>query len=303
MAKARPTINAALAGLVSDVAGDARVPDVVRKVPASSVDANPFQPRRTFDDATLASLAESIRAEGLLSPLLVRPHPTLPDRWQLADGERRLRAARLAGLADVEVVARPMTDDALQARAAIANLQREDLNVIDEVDAIVTLVARTLGAARSEVPARLAALERTPDDAVVPALEALFAQLGTMTWQSFLKNKLRVLRWPSDVLTAMREAGLPYTHAAVAAAIREDDTRARLLARWAAQPGMSAAAWRAEAQALTTPSAPVETTWALSQRVARDLARKRLVQRLPPDREARLRQLMEEVRRLLDDPA
>lgn len=94
------------------------------------IEPNRAQPRRSFDEEGLSELTESIRQHGVLQPLLVRP---LPDGgYQLVAGERRWRAARNAGLSEVPVVVREMTDEEVSVLALVENLQREDLNPVDE---------------------------------------------------------------------------------------------------------------------------------------------------------------------------
>jgi len=97
-------------------------------VPIDSIDANPLQPRRVFEPARLAELAQSIEANGIVQPLVVR---RAGDRYQLVAGERRLRAAKLAGLERVPVVVRDIPDDRLLEITLIENIQREDLNPIE----------------------------------------------------------------------------------------------------------------------------------------------------------------------------
>lgn len=96
----------------------------------SEIEPNKGQPRRDFDEAALADLADSIREHGVIQPLLVRPMPA--GTYQLIAGERRWRAARMAGLSEVPVVIRELDDMETMEIALIENLQREDLNAIEE---------------------------------------------------------------------------------------------------------------------------------------------------------------------------
>jgi ParB family chromosome partitioning protein len=93
---------------------------------------NPYQPRKEFSDEKLNELAESIRIHGVIQPLLVREHQ---GKYQLIAGERRLRASKIVGLTEVPIVIREMTDQTMMEVALIENLQREDLNVIEEAEA------------------------------------------------------------------------------------------------------------------------------------------------------------------------
>lgn len=102
------------------------------------VDANPFQPRKRFDDIRLKELADSIRADGILQPIVVRRNGT---KYELIMGERRLQAARLAGVATIPVVVRDVRDaDALRL-AIVENVQRENLNAIEEAQAFRRLIS------------------------------------------------------------------------------------------------------------------------------------------------------------------
>jgi ParB family transcriptional regulator, chromosome partitioning protein len=114
--------------------------DGVRQLPIPDIGSNPFQPRSRFDDSSLRELADSIRATGVLQPVLVR-RDSVGGGYQLVAGERRLRAARLAGLASIPAIVREVGDTEMMELALIENVQREDLNPIDEAKAYQALVA------------------------------------------------------------------------------------------------------------------------------------------------------------------
>lgn len=105
-------------------------PAEVRQVAVGNIVPNPHQPRREFSEESLADLASSIKAQGVLQPILVRP--LQGGRFELVAGERRLRASKLIGNAEIPVIVRDMTDQESLAVALIENLQREDLNPIEE---------------------------------------------------------------------------------------------------------------------------------------------------------------------------
>lgn len=104
----------------------------------NDIEPNKNQPRQIFDDDALSELADSIREHGVLQPLIVRP--MLDGSYQLVAGERRWRASRLAGLAEVPVIVRALTDSEVAIIALIENLQREDLNPIEEAEGISRLI-------------------------------------------------------------------------------------------------------------------------------------------------------------------
>jgi ParB family chromosome partitioning protein len=108
----------------------------VQTIPITSIDPNPLQPRRVFPSDRLAELAQSIRANGIIQPLVVRPAGS---RFQLVAGERRWRAAKLAGVDEVPVTVREIPDDRLLEVSLVENIQREDLNPIDTAIAFSAL--------------------------------------------------------------------------------------------------------------------------------------------------------------------
>ena len=124
-----------------------------RSLPLSALVANPAQPRRTFTEEALDELADSIRQQGIIQPLLVRPLED-GEHFQIVAGERRWRAATKAGLSEVPVYVRPMDEQEAMAAALIENLQREDLNPVEEAEALNALRA-TLGITQEELAARL----------------------------------------------------------------------------------------------------------------------------------------------------
>ena len=112
--------------------------EVLRKVRVSELQPGKYQPRREMDPAKLEELAESIRAQGVIQPILVRRLPA--GNYEIVAGERRWRASQLAGLADVPVVVRELEDRTVVAMALIENIQREDLNPLEEAQALARLI-------------------------------------------------------------------------------------------------------------------------------------------------------------------
>ena len=101
---------------------------------------SPYQPRGKVDAAALDELAESIRARGVLQPILARPHPTKPGHYQIVAGERRWRAAQQAGLHEIPVLIRSLSEAEAMAAALVENLQRQDLNALEEADGYRRLI-------------------------------------------------------------------------------------------------------------------------------------------------------------------
>jgi len=122
--------------------GREQVPRIDHRLPVESLRANPDQPRRTFSKEALDELAASVREKGIIQPLIVRPAPDASGQYQIVAGERRWRAAQLAGLHDVPVIIRDYSDAEVLEVAIIENIQRSDLNAIDEGGAYRQLIER-----------------------------------------------------------------------------------------------------------------------------------------------------------------
>jgi ParB family chromosome partitioning protein len=140
--KTPPRLGRGLAALLGDspLQPNAEQGLAVRPVPMDQIDANPFQPRMDFDPAELENLAQSIRVQGVLQPILVRAHPTEEDRYQIIAGERRFRAAMLASLTEIPAILREMDDSDAAVVALVENLQRQDLNALEEAEGYQRLV-------------------------------------------------------------------------------------------------------------------------------------------------------------------
>jgi ParB family chromosome partitioning protein len=154
-----------------------KVSEGLALLPVSAIEPHPEQPRRHFDDAALDELAASIAARGVIQPIIVRPHG--PGRWQLIAGERRWRAAQRAQLHEIPAIVRDLSEREVMALALIENLQREDLNPIEEARAYQRLadsesmtqaeIARMVDKSRSHV-ANLQRLLSLPE-AVIEMVE------------------------------------------------------------------------------------------------------------------------------------
>ncbi|MBE7210903.1 MAG: ParB/RepB/Spo0J family partition protein [Gluconacetobacter diazotrophicus] len=110
--------------------------DGLRTLPVDTLEPGPFQPRQLIEPEPLQELADSIRARGLLQPILARPHPGRPGRYQIIAGERRWRAAAMAGLPEIPVHLRTLADPEAMAASLVENLQRRDLNAIEEAEGL-----------------------------------------------------------------------------------------------------------------------------------------------------------------------
>ena len=174
----------------------------VQYLPAEQIRPNPRQPRREFDQAGLRELADSIRAFGILQPLTVR---RTGREYELVAGERRLRAARLAGLRQVPCLIAQVGEEDSALLALIENLQRRDLDCWEEAEAIARLI-RQYGLSQ----------------------EAAAEKLGKS--QSGIANKLRLLRLPEGVRQLIRQNGLTERHARALLRLPDQEAQRRAVA-------------------------------------------------------------------------
>jgi ParB family chromosome partitioning protein len=188
--KPLPRLGRGLAVLLGDTAlrPNATAGIAVDAIPIDQIDANPFQPRTDFDGTELENLAESIRVQGLLQPILVRPHPTSPERYQIVAGERRFRAAILAGLTEIPSILRETSDSDSAVVALVENLQRQDLNAIEEAEGYQRLL-QDFGLTH----------------------EALGYAVSKS--RSHIGNTIRLLRLPDPIKREVRSGGLSSGHA------------------------------------------------------------------------------------------
>ena len=173
------------------------------EIPVASIRRNPYQPRVTFDEESIAELAQSIRQVGLIQPLVVRKAPD--GAYELVAGERRLRAVKSLGMENVTcIVEQGMEDESSAMMALIENLQREDLHYLEEAQCYNTLLS-TYNLTQEELAARLGKS------------------------QSSIANKLRLLRLPEEVKSAMAEAHLTERHARALLKLKDEKTQLALV--------------------------------------------------------------------------
>ncbi|NJN12175.1 MAG: ParB/RepB/Spo0J family partition protein [Richelia sp. RM1_1_1] len=211
------------------------IPANKNEIPISEVKVPDSQPRRYFDEEKLESLAKSIQAHGVLEPLLVR---FKDDKYELIAGERRLRASEIAGLSEVPVIILDLDDIAATQVRLIENLQREDLNPVEETEGILELLSLRLKQKPEEVVKLLQRLEHESKDQVARnvtgsddhnIIEEVFASTGRMSWKSFLRNRLPLLNLPHDLLKALREGRIEYTKAKEINKLKNEEARIDLL--------------------------------------------------------------------------
>jgi ParB family chromosome partitioning protein len=267
-------------------------------VPLEALIPSP-QPRRRFEN--LEALAESIREKGVLQPLLVRP---LGDgRYAIVAGERRYRAAKMAGLAEVPVRVLDLSEKEARLLALVENLQREDLNPYEETLGVLELLSEELGKTREEVVALLhrmqnerrgKATQNVLGSPEAQRVEEVFRTLGRMTWESFVQARLPLLGLPEELRAALEEGTLPYTAALELKKVKDPEARARLLEE--AKGGLSLRELKARVrEALRREQAPQP----LPKKVAARLARLDL-EALPEEKRKRVEEHLEALHQLLE---
>ncbi len=250
---------------------------VPHTLPLDQITLPPTQPRRYFDPQAMQSLVESVKSEGILQPLLVRPKG---EKYEVIAGERRYRAAQSVGLTEVPVTVREMTDDQAIQYALVENLQREDLNPVEETEGILGLLAFRLDCGLDEVSSKLYRLENEAKGKITrnvsgneetETIEQVFASVGRMNWQSFIRTRLPLLKLPADILEALRSGRLEYTKAIAIAQI-QDETERKALLDDAIYDSLSLSKIRERVKAAKAPSqspdlaARMETTYKLAKK-------------------------------------
>ena len=188
MVKGRGGLGRGLESLFEDAAPSFESDTRIETLPLREIEPDPGQPRKIFDDETLAELSASIAEHGLLQPIAVRPKPS--GGYLIVAGERRWRASRMAGLTEVPVIVKDVTDEQAMELALVENLQREDLDPVEEAAGIRELMTRC---------------DLTQEQAA--------RKLGKS--RSALANSLRLLSLPETVLELLKSGFITIGHAKV----------------------------------------------------------------------------------------
>jgi ParB family chromosome partitioning protein len=221
--------------------------DGIQPVPVELLEPGPFQPRARMDATSLDELAGSIRVRGILQPLLARPHPDGLGRYQIIAGERRWRAAQAAGLHEVPVLIRSLADAEAMAASLVENLQRQDLNPIEEAEGFSRLM-REFGMTQ----------------------DSLAQTVGKS--RSHIANTLRLLNLPDMVKAEVRNGALSAGHARALLSHPEPEKAAlAVIARGLNVRQTEALAARPESAA-ATPPAVHDPADGVTRAVERDLA-------------------------------
>ena len=214
---------------IQTIAADAAAPqpssDGIRELALELIDRSPYQPRTHLDEAALQELTESIRASGVIQPITVR---AMDGRYQLVAGERRWLASQRAGKATVPAIVRQLSNEQAMEIAIIENLQREDLNPVEQARAYERL-SREFGLTQEQMA------QRTGKD------------------RSSVSNFLRLLKLPAEVLTLIESAQLSFGHAKALMTLDSPEAMGRLAQR-AVQLSMSVRQLEAAAYQLMHPA-------------------------------------------------
>ncbi len=206
-----------------------------QKLSLAAITLTSVQPRRYFDQEAMENLVKSIQKNGILQPLLVRPLST--EKYELVAGERRYRAAKQAGIEEIPVVVRDLTDEEAAEIALMENLQREDLNPVEETEGILALLTAKLNKSRADVISLFNQVShpqyktaqivlRSPEWKII---KEIFTLVGRLSPESFRTTRLSLLNLPKDVLEALREGKIQYTKALEIAKLKNDRQRKKFL--------------------------------------------------------------------------
>ncbi|MEA5606264.1 ParB/RepB/Spo0J family partition protein [Nostoc sp. UHCC 0252] len=205
-------------------------------LPVSQIILPKSQPRRYFDQNKLESLANSIKEVGLLEPIVVRC--IRENTYELVAGERRLKACQIAKLENVAVNLIECDNTTASRIRLVENLQREDLNVYEETIGILELLAMLLEIDQETVVQHMYQMHHAYNGEtghnVMSNKESLtiqkvFTQLGKITWQSFVSNRLPILNLKDDIKAALAEGKLEYTKALAISKIKDKEKRTEVL--------------------------------------------------------------------------
>jgi ParB family chromosome partitioning protein len=200
----RRGLGRGLAALIDDSATSQKPATAADTVPLDLIDPNPDQPRKRFDAEEIDSLAASIREKGVIQPLVLRPAPSGDGRYQIVAGERRWRAAQAAQLHAVPAVVRDFSDSEVLEVALLENIQRADLNPVEEAQGYAQLIERY-----GHTQERIAEI--------------------TGKSRSHVANTLRLLKLPKSALTLLETGALTAGHARAALAADDPESFARMV--------------------------------------------------------------------------
>ncbi|MBF2009492.1 MAG: ParB/RepB/Spo0J family partition protein [Chlorogloeopsis fritschii C42_A2020_084] len=270
------------------------------RIPLENIVMPVTQPRRYFTPKAMQSLVESVKRDGILMPLLVRP---VGDRYELVAGERRYKAAKDAGLTEVPVNIKQMSDSQAIQYALTENLQREDLNPVEETEGILDLLALRLETDRegaisllnkiAKVKRGLADNDVRLEDSLL--VEEIFKSIGRITPEAFRTHRLPLLKLHIDILEALRSGQIEYTKAREIDKVSSDSERIKLLEA-AIEHSLSLSQIREQVKALQPPSESGDLQ-KLLDKTYKQVKKSKLWSN--PDKQEKLKSLLAELQGLL----
>lgn len=276
-----------------------------RTVNLDRIRLNKNQPRKYIDEESLAALTDSIKQHGVIEPILVRP---TGNDFEIIAGERRTRAARAAGLSVIPAIVLEIDEIKALELSVIENLQREDLNPVEETDAILNLLAIRL---QQPIPRVLEAIRQLYDESrgrgrigntnlsaeEREQIGQIFKMVGRFTPSSFHTNRIPILQFPTDLLEAVRNGKLHYTKARKIRRVKDNESRRQLLQR-ALRENLSVVNLEAEVHKLLSNEHQLDTIVVIAREVKKQLLPSRL-SRLNIDDRKEVNTLLERLKILL----
>lgn len=211
-----------------------------REIEITKIDLPPKQPRRYFDPEKMQELVASIKQHGVLEPILLRSIKSAQnsDHYELVAGERRFRACKEIGLSKIPAIVKELSDEETSLIRLVENLHRENLNPVEETEAILQILALKLKIPQEQAIATLYRMrhevrgeveKNTVSDSEVKIIRSTFEGFGLIKWDTFISHRLPLLNLPTEVLEALRQGQIEYTKATAIATVKDTDLRQSLL--------------------------------------------------------------------------
>jgi ParB family transcriptional regulator, chromosome partitioning protein len=273
----------------------------VRQILLEKIVKSAAQPRTYFDETAHRELVESIKKHGVIQPILVRE---VANGYELVAGERRVRASREAELASIPALVKNLSDEQVREIALEENLQREDLNPVEETDGILNLIAFRLNIKNDEVIEAIRTLHylergRTVNTHVDNHRETIIketlSQFGHTSCTAFYNNRLPILKLPQDLLQKVREGVLEYPKATALSRIA-DETKRKNLTERAIREALTRIQINQEVKSLITNSSLPDKNKLTN---TKKLLTKGNLKKLNEEQEARINTLLDELHQIL----
>lgn len=290
-------------GVSAFLSKPAEDPAVTNTVSISKIRLPSNQPRRYFDPEKLQQLTASIKQHGILEPLLVRP--LQQGEYELVAGERRYRAAKEVGLEAVPITVRELTDQEALQLALVENLQREDLNPVEETEGLLELLTLTISCSREEISEALTQMATAQKKGIalsgnvsrqIESIANILKSTISLTPESFRTSRLPLLNLPVDILDSIRQGKLEYTKARAIARVKDEQQRQQLL-QDAIKQSLSLTQIKQQIKELTLFSKPEQPT--ISERLVL-VSRKLKEVADDPRKQKRLEKLLQELESLVE---